>query len=78
MQFHIILKDHAVSVKCPFLFMLLRNDSPSLNESPQFLIRITRPWWHSLSTSFNLEDFPYKDCGFTVRFDFVLDLYSHF
>lgn len=34
--------------------------------------RITRPWWHSLNTSFDLEDSPYKGCGFIVRFELFL------
>ena len=48
-----------------------------LNYTSKFLIRVTRPWWHSLGTSFKWEDLPYKDCGFTVRFDFSLNLHKH-
>lgn len=41
-------------------------------------VRITRPWQHSLNTNFDLEDFPYMGCGFTVRFDFFLNLHASF
>nr|POE95783.1 hypothetical protein CFP56_39324 [Quercus suber] len=37
-------------------------------EELECLIRVSRPGWHSLGTSFKWEDLPYKDCGFTVRF----------
>ena len=43
-----------------------------LNYTSKFLIRVPRPRWHSLGTSFKWEDLPYKDCGFTIRFDFFL------
>ena len=58
--------DHIILVK------IYNMDKNLLLQLWEYLCRITRPWWHSLNINFGLVDFPFKDCGSTVRYGLVL------